>query len=61
MSLLVCVELLQVHIGPLGMLLLHIFVEGVLVPEYEVQFVVLTTFVWSEHDGVWCTILELLL
>lgn len=60
-SLLVCVELLEVDIRPLGMLLLPVFVQGILVAEDEVQLVVLTTLVWSKHDGVGCTFLELLL
>lgn len=60
-SLLVSVELLEVDIGPLGVLLLQVFVERILMAEDEVQLVVLTTLVWSKHDGVGCAILELLL
>ena len=61
MSLLVCVELLEVYTRPLGVLLLHVFVKGVVVPEYEVQLVVLPAFVWPKHDGIWCVVLEFLL
>lgn len=61
MSLLVSVELFEVDIGPLCMLLLHVFVKRILVAEDEVQLVVLTTFVRSKHDGVGCAIVELLL
>lgn len=61
MSLLVCVELLEVDIRPFSVLLLKVFVERILVAEDEVQLVVLTTLVWSKHDGVRCTVLKLLL
>lgn len=61
MSLLVSVELLEVHIGPLSVLLLQVFVQRILVAEDEVQLVVLATLVWSKHDGVGCTVMELLL
>lgn len=61
MGLLVCVELLKIHVGPLGMFLFPVFVQRVLVTEDEVQLVVLTTLVWSKHDGVRCTVLKLLL
>lgn len=61
MGLLVRVELLQVHISPLGVLLLQVFVQGVLVAEDEVQLVVLAAFVRSEHDGVRCAVMELIL
>ena len=61
MSLLVHVDLLEVHVGPLGVLLLQVFVQGVHVAEDEVQLVVLATLVWPEHDGVGCAVVELLL
>lgn len=61
MSLPVCVELLKIHIGPLGVFLFPVFVQRVLVAEDEVQLVVLATLVWSKHDGVRCTVLKLLL
>lgn len=60
-SLLVCVELLEVNVRPLGVLLLQVLVQGILVAEDEVQLVVLATLVWSKHDGVRCAVLELLL
>lgn len=61
MSLLVRVELLEVDVGPLGVLLLPVFGQRILVAEDEVQLVVLAALVWSKHDGVGCAILELLL
>ena len=61
MSLLVGVELLEVDVGPLGVLLLPVFGQRILVAEDEVQLVVLAALVWSEHDGVRRAILELLL
>lgn len=61
MSLLVSIELLEVDVRPLGVLLLHIFVQRILVAEYKVQLVVLTALVWSKHDGVGCAVMELLL
>lgn len=60
-SLLVSVELLEVDVGPLGVLLLRVFVQRILVAEDEVQLVVLATLVWSKHDAVGCTVVELLL
>lgn len=60
-SLLVSVKLLEVDIGPLGMLLVQVFVQRILVAEDQVQLVVLATLVWSKHDGVGCAVLELLL
>lgn len=60
-SLLVSVELLEVDISPLGVLLLHVFVQRILVAEDEVQLVVLATLVWPKHEGVGCTVMELLL
>lgn len=60
-SLLVSVELLEVDVGPLGVLLLSVFVQRILVAKDEVQLVVLATFVGSKHDGVWCTVMEILL
>lgn len=61
MSFLVSVELLQVDIRPLSVLLLQVFVQRILMAEDEVQLVVLTTLVWSKHDSVGCSVLELLL
>lgn len=61
MSLLVSVELLEVHVGPLGVLLLRVFVQRVEVAEDEVQLVVLTTLVGSKHEAVGGMVLELLL
>ena len=61
MGLLVSVELLEVDISPLGVLLLHVFVQRILMAEDEVQLVVLATLVWSKHEGVGCTVMELLL
>ena len=61
MSLLVHVDLLEVHVGPLGVLLLQVFVQGVHVAEDEVQLVVLAALVRPEHDGVGRAVVELLL
>lgn len=61
MCLPVCIELLEIHIRPLGMFLFPVFVQRVLVAEDEVQLVVLTTLVWAKHDSVRCTVLKLLL
>lgn len=61
MSLLVSVEFLEVDVGSLCVLLLHVSVQRILVAEDEVQLVVLATFVRSKHDGVGCTVMELLL
>ena len=61
MSLLVGVELLEVHVGPLGMFLFRVFVQRIQVAEDEVQLVVLATLVRSKHDGVGCAVVELLL
>lgn len=60
-SLLVRVELLEVHVGPLGVLLLRVFVQRIHMAEDEVQLVVLATLVRSKHDGVGCAVVELLL
>lgn len=60
-SFLVRVHLSEVCIGPLGMFLLEISVQGVFMPEDEVQFVVFSTLIWPEHDGVGCAVMKLLL
>lgn len=51
----------EVGVGFLGVLLFILSSFWVLVPEDEVQFVILATLVGSEHDGVWSLVLKLLL
>ena len=60
-SLLVRVHLSEVSVCSLGMFLFKISVQRVLVPEDAVQFVVLSTLIWSKHNTVWCAIMKLLL
>lgn len=61
MGLLVGVQLLEVYIGPFGVLLFQVPIFGVLVPEDEVEFVILSAFIRAKHDGVWRAVVELLL
>lgn len=60
-SFLVRVHLSEVCVGPLGMFLFEISIQRVFVPEDEVQFVVFSTLIWPEHDGVRCAVMKLLL
>lgn len=60
-SFLVGVHLSEVCVRPLSMFLLKISIQRVFMSEDEVQFVVFSTLIWPEHDGVWCTVMKLLL
>lgn len=61
MGLLISEVSLQVCIRTLCMLLLVFASLGVFVPEDEVQFIVLSTFVRAKHDCIWSFVMELIL
>lgn len=52
---------LQVCIWTLRVLLLVFASLWVFVPEDEVQFIVLSTFVRAKHDRVWSLVMEMIL
>ena len=52
---------LQICIWPLSMLFFIYTCLGVFVAKDEVQFVVLSTFIWTKHNSIGSLVVELIL
>jgi len=60
-SFFISIDLFQIDVGPFGMFFFYISIKGVFMSEDEVEFVVLSTFVWPKHNAVRCPVMKLLL